>query len=160
MKNKFSGINVDNDGNTIDAASLIKSYPWNDTVKTFLFERYDINSNFRFNGTIDVYRVLSVFAEYLNQEQVLLPDVVTIVNFVSTVEISLQEMQKCLPIICDFACYCFNNYDEFFGGVFKDRDPVELGWRIALAGNVFTTLETIAYSRSKEYLEEEDAFNV
>ena len=59
MKNKLSNINIDNNGNAIDAASLIKSYPWNDVVNAFLYERYGINYHFRFIGMIDVYKVRS-----------------------------------------------------------------------------------------------------
>lgn len=135
MKNQNKIVN-DDYGNAIDVKELIKRYPWTKTIEAFIAKKYQINKSSRFKGDfVDYYAFCKCFGEYLNERVVVMPDVADVTDFLSEVALSLYEMQKCVPIICDFCSYCFDHQGDLFGGAIKD---VELNITISRGISLLT----------------------
>ena len=141
---------------SINKEFLLKKYPWSKAISEFLFSHYQIDSHFAFEGFVNVNSVFVGFADYLDEEEVLIPDVVTIVDFLSSVELSLLEIKKCVPIMCDFTDYCQEHYDVLFGGALKD---IAHSTRITISGIPLPVYEANALLKTRNFIEEEEEQN-
>ena len=119
---KENTIVKDNHGNSIDVKELLRKYPWKKQIDRFLSWNYQIGPVCSMIGVVNVYCILQGFAGYLTVYQIIYPTVIDVVNFFSTVMMTLLDIEKSAPIVCDFVSHCQCNKDTLFGGALKDVD--------------------------------------